>query len=170
MAKRRLHKGGRRPRTSNPPKNPKDIAALDRVPMWSLPAIGAVHGAQATAIGIVNYGAYNWREDPISLLEYLGAMERHIAALKDGEWFTNDDVSPRLTHLGCINANTAIILDADQCGMLIDDRPSAPGYSGRTLEDFKNERVRKRDGTKRGVRAQRGRAARLLKIERIGRD
>ena len=42
-------------------------------------------------------------------MEYIGAMERHIAALKDGEWFTNDGMAPPLTHLGCINANTAIV-------------------------------------------------------------
>lgn len=30
------------------PTNPKDVAALDQVPMWALPAIGAIHGAMAT--------------------------------------------------------------------------------------------------------------------------
>lgn len=152
-------KGGRRPRTNEPPTNPKDIAALDRVPMWSLPAIGAVEGAQATGIGIEKYGAYNWRAKPISLLEYLGAIERHVAALKDGEWFTADKVSPPLTHLGCINANTAIILDASQCGMLIDDRPLIPGHSGTTLEEFKHDRIKQRASAQGGARSRRGKAA-----------
>lgn len=103
--------------------NPKDKAALSKVPMWSLPAIGAVHGAMATGDGIrKGYGAYNWRHKPISMMEHIGALERHIAALKDGEDFTSDS---NVSHLGCINAGTAIILDAQQCGTLIDDRPRA---------------------------------------------
>ena len=117
--------------------NPKDKAASTKVPMWSLPSIGAVHGAMSTGDGIrKNYGAYNWREKPISMMEHIGAMERHLAALKDGEDFTRDsDVG--ITHLGCINAGTAILLDAQQCGTLIDDRPRA-GFStsADALEDY----------------------------------
>ncbi len=118
--------------------NPKDKAAAAKVPMWSLPAIGAVHGAMSTGDGIrKGYGAYNWRIKPISMMEHIGAIERHIAALKDGEDFVPDsDVG--ITHLGCINAGTAIILDAQQCGTLIDDRPK-PGIStsADTLEDYR---------------------------------
>ena len=115
--------------------NPKDNAALDKVPMWSLPAIGAVHGAMSTADGISKgYGAYNWREKSISMMGHIGALERHIAALKDGEDFTRDS---NVTHLGCLVAGASIILDAQQCGTLIDDRPP-PGLttSADTLEDY----------------------------------
>lgn len=138
MAKADAKKTGRARPSARSSSNPKDLQARNRVPMWSLPAIGAVHGAQATCDGIDKYGPYNWREQPISLLEYIGAMERHIAALKDGEWFTQDN--PTVTHLGCINANTAIILDAHQCGTLIDDRPEVPGHAGDELERFKQEK------------------------------
>ena len=116
--------------------NPKDIAARDKVPMWTLPAIGAVHGAMSTGDGIrKGYGAYNWRYKPISMMEHIGAIERHIAALKDGEDFTSDS---NVSHLGCINAGTAIILDAKQCDTLIDDRPR-PGIStaADALEDYR---------------------------------
>lgn len=121
--------------------NPKDKAALDRVPMWALPAIGAVHGAQATADGIEKYGPYNWRETPILLMEYLGAIERHVACLKDGEWFTNDPGVTPYTHLGCIIATGSIILDAEQCGTLIDNRPKLPGKSGTALEEYKHDHI-----------------------------
>ena len=104
--------------------NPKDLVALTKVPMWSLPGVGALHGAMATADGIDKYGAYNWREKPIKLMEYIGAMERHIIALKDGEDFNIDN--PNVTHLGSIIAGASIILDAAQSGTLIDDRPT-PG-------------------------------------------
>ncbi len=149
--------------------NPKDIAALDRVPMWALPSIGAVHGAMACGDGVIKYGAYNWREQPIHLMEYIGAMERHIAALKDGEWLTRDGGDLPITHLGCINANSAIILDAHQCGSLIDDRPPIAGQSaGDTIEEYrivksaartrdkaKHNRSRKAALPKRGRRAAR---------------
>ncbi len=103
-------------------KNPKDVAAV-------------VHGAQATGDGIrKGYGPYNWREKPISLMEHLGAIERHIACIKDGEDYCKDS---RVSHLGCINAGTAIILDAMQCDTLIDDRPKKPGRSAEELEAYR---------------------------------
>ena len=116
-------------------RNPKDQAALDKVPMWSLPAIGAVHGAQATGDGISKgYGAYNWRYKPISMMEHIGALERHIAALKDGEDFTRDS---GVTHLGCVIAGASIILDAEQSNTLIDDRPTpGPSTVSDELEDY----------------------------------
>jgi len=117
--------------------NPKDKIALTKVPMWSLPAIGAVHGAMATADGIGKYGPYNWREKPIKLMEYIGAMERHIACLKDGEDFTSDNPDNPVSHLGCIIADASIILDAAQSGTLIDDRPTpGPVTASDQLEDY----------------------------------
>lgn len=116
--------------------NPKDQAALYKVPMWSLPAIGAVHGAQATGDGInKGYGAYNWRYNPISMMEHIGALERHIAALKDGEDCTRDS---GITHLGCVIAGASIILDAAQCNTLIDDRPTlGPRTVSNELEAYR---------------------------------
>ncbi len=115
--------------------NPKDQAALTKVPMWSLPAIGAVHGAMSTGDGIrKGYDPYNWRYKPISMMEHLGALERHIAALKDGEDFTHDS---NITHLGCVIAGATIILDAAQCSTLIDDRPtSGPTTAADQLEAY----------------------------------
>lgn len=117
--------------------NPKDEAALKKVPLWTLPAIGAVHGAQATADGVrKGYGPFNWRETPISLREHLAAIERHVACLKDGEWHVQDSEIP-ITHLGCINAGTCIILDAHQCKTLLMDLPSVPGHVGDEFERYK---------------------------------
>lgn len=118
--------------------NPKDERALKRVPLWALPAIGAIHGAQAAGFGLAEYGAYNWREKPIKLMEYLGALERHIACLKDGQWRAEDS---KITHLGHINATTAIILDAEQCGTLIDDRPKRQGRSHEELGAYRERQT-----------------------------
>lgn len=117
--------------------NPKDARALDRVPLWALPTIGAIHGAQACGDGIEKYGAYNWRDKPIKLMEYIGAMERHIACLKDGQWRAADS---GFTHLGHINATSSIMLDAEQCGTLIDDRPARPGRAHEELGAYRENR------------------------------
>lgn len=113
--------------------NPKDLAAKMRVPLHLLPSAGAVHGAMACRDGAVvkGYGPYNWRDKPISLMEYIGAMERHLVQLKAGGWYNVD--APLVTHLGSINATTAIILDAHECDMLIDDRPRVVGHTNETL-------------------------------------
>lgn len=116
-------------------QNPKDLLAKGRVPMWALPSIGAIHGAMAINDGLKKgYGPYNWRDKPIEMVEYIGALERHIACIKDGEDIAIDSL---VSHLGHIIATATIILDAEQCGTLIDNRPKISGHAAETLEDFK---------------------------------
>lgn len=105
------------------PRNPKDIAALTRVPLHLLPAVGRIHGAMACRDGL-KYGPYNWRAKPISLMEYTAAMERHLLSIRDGEDY---DPKSGVSHLGHLIATASIILDAESVGMLIDDRPTRSG-------------------------------------------
>ena len=105
-------------------KNPKDAAAATRAPLHLLPSAGAIAGSLACRDGAKKYGPYNWRDKPISLMEYIGAMERHIARMKDGEDF--DDKSG-VSHLGHIIATASILVDADAVDTLIDDRPEVQG-------------------------------------------
>lgn len=100
--------------------NPKDAAAADRVPMHLLPPAGLVYGAMACKDGADKYGPYNWRERNISLVTYIGAMKRHLDALLDGEDNARDSKLPHLAH---VLATCAILLDAQEAGALIDDRP-----------------------------------------------
>jgi hypothetical protein len=111
------------------PMNPKDQAALGRVPLHLLPSVGAMHGAMACRDGAIKYGPYNWRDKPISLMGYIGAMKRHLALLEAGQDFATDN---GVHHLGAVNATTAILLDARAAGTLIDDRP--PNGAGAVLE------------------------------------
>jgi hypothetical protein len=117
--------------------NPKDIAALSRVPLHLLPAVTRIQGAMACADGAVKYGPYNWREKPIALLFYLGAMERHILRMMDGE-----DIDPKsgLRHEAHLIATAGIILDARECGTLIDDRPAKKGRASVLLEEYEAQR------------------------------
>lgn len=122
--------------------NPKDIAALGRVPLHLLPAVGVIYGAMACREGGIKYGPYNWRELPVSRMEYVGAIERHLLALKDGEWI---DPASGLPHLGKIIATAAIMLDAEHCGMLIQDCPEIDGAASELLLRFQ-EFIKEREG------------------------
>jgi hypothetical protein len=64
--------------------------------------------------------AYNWRTTPISYMEMIGALERHIAAIKDRH---DVDEKSKLHPLKHIAATCAIMLDALQQQTLKDDRP-----------------------------------------------
>ncbi len=116
--------------------NPKDVAALDRVPLQLLPGITSVIGAMACRQGAIDYDPYNWREKPISLMEYIGAIERHILRIKEGGWVDHKSAAP---HLGHIVATAGIIEDARLCGTLIDDRPATPGKAGDILDYFEKD-------------------------------
>lgn len=112
------------PRQANGSINPKDAAALTRVPMHLLPAVGSIYGAMACKDGADKYGPYNWRERAISLTQYIGAMDRHLKALLDGEDCASDSGLPHLAH---VIATAAILLDAREAGALLDDRPKRSG-------------------------------------------
>jgi hypothetical protein len=99
--------------------NPKDRAALNRVPMHLLPKTGMVEAAMACRLGAMKYGPMNWREKPISLTGYIGAIYRHLIALENGQ---DHDVESGLSHFAHIIATASIILDAQLHDMLIDDR------------------------------------------------
>lgn len=116
--------------------NPKDLAAQSRAPLHLLPAATSIHGAMACRDGAIKYGPYNWREKPISLMEYLGALERHIARLKDGQWI--DDKSGA-THLGHIIATCGILLDAEHVNTLKLDWPNVRGRATQLLDHIESE-------------------------------
>lgn len=112
-------------------QNPKDRAARGRVPLHLLPAAGRIHGALACRDGAEKYGPYNWRDKPISLMGYTAALERHLVAIRDGEDHAEDSGCHHLAH---IVATASILLDAMECGTLIDDRP-LPGPAPKLLAD-----------------------------------
>ena len=76
--------------------------------------------ALALACGAAKYTAWNWRRSDVEVMTYLGAMKRHIDCLIGGE-----DIDPEsgAHHLGHVAASCGIVLDALECGTLIDNRP-----------------------------------------------
>jgi hypothetical protein len=102
------------------PTNPKDAIGDKKVPLWLCSPIAKAHWAVAQFVGMVKYGAWNWRSAGIRSSIYTSAIQRHIDAYVSGE-----EVDPidQTSHLGHIMACAAILLDAKAAGKLNDDRP-----------------------------------------------
>jgi hypothetical protein len=139
------------PRVKSPPlapasgttkdTNPKDAIGDKKVPLWLCSPLAKAHWAVAQFVGMVKYGAWNWRSAGIRSSIYLSAMERHLDAYKSGE-----EVDPvdGTSHLGHIMACAAILIDAKAAGKLNDDRP--PSVSLRSAyADVEKQMVKARE-------------------------
>lgn len=99
--------------------NPKDRLGLKKVPLSLVPMVVLVYLALAFAEGARKYGEFNWRRKSVRRRVYLEAILRHCLAALAGE---DIDADSGLPHEAKIAACCAIILDAKECGNLIDDR------------------------------------------------
>ena len=100
--------------------DPKGDAGLLKPQLQTIPPVLGTETAKALSLGAGKYGPWNWRSTKVEVMTYLGAMQRHIAAVIEGE-----DIDPEsgAHHLGHVAAGCAIVLDARQCGTLVDNRP-----------------------------------------------
>lgn len=115
--------------------NPKDAAAVSRIPLFLLSPLAKAHWSLAQFAGMLKYGAWNWRSAGVRSSVYLSAMQRHIDAYISGEEFDPIDGTH---HLGNIMACAAILLDAKAAGKLTDDRPPSVGIRStyKSLEEL----------------------------------
>lgn len=102
------------------PANPKDVIGLKKTPLRLFPPVALVYGAEVMRHGAAKYGEYNWRDHSIKLSAYLEAAMRHILQAADGEV---QDVDSQLPHVAHAMMCMAIILDAQDNGMLLLDLP-----------------------------------------------
>lgn len=102
------------------PTNPKDSIADSKLPLWLLSPIAKAHWALAQAVGMVKYGAWNWRVAGVRTSVYASGIQRHFDRFMSGEDYDPVDGQH---HLGAIMAGCGIILDAQAAGTLTDDRP-----------------------------------------------
>lgn len=102
------------------PSNPKDQAAIDRVDLSLIPDTALAHLAVALHEGHSKYGAYNWRVADVAASVYVAACRRHV-----NKWWNGENVDPNslVSELAHAMASCAILIDAIECGKLIDDRP-----------------------------------------------
>jgi hypothetical protein len=102
------------------PTNPKDLIATNKLPTWLVSPIVRAYDAIAHYLGNVKYGAWNWRGAGARVSVYKSALDRHMDAFMEGEWYDPTDGTPHLANAkACIN----IIIDSYHAGKLIDDRP-----------------------------------------------
>ena len=100
--------------------NPKHAIGMSKVPMHLVPPVGTIYTALVFELGANKYGAFNWRQSAVVRSIYLAAMERHLAALRDGQ---DNDEESGLPHEAHITACAYILMDAREIGKLVDDRP-----------------------------------------------
>lgn len=104
--------------------NPKDTIGSTKLPNGLVPDTITAEVALAYLEGALKYGRYNWRIAGVRASIYNDALERHRMKWWNGE---NRDPTTRVKHLASIIACAGILLDAELCQMLTDDRPpSAP--------------------------------------------
>ncbi len=106
------------------PNDPKGESGSKKTPLQLLPPYALAQIALAHKEGAEKYGPWNWRETGVCATTYIGAIMRHLAAWQDGE-----DIDPDsgLSHLAKIGACCNILLDAEHCGKLVDDRSKVFG-------------------------------------------
>lgn len=118
-------------------QNPKDLVGQKKVSISKLPAVAIVHGAHAMEYGASKYEAYNWRENAVVASIYIDAAQRHLLTWFEGQETAKDS---GVHHLGHALACMAILLDAQETGNLIDDRPKT---ANRDMLDGLLERLKK---------------------------
>lgn len=102
--------------------NPKDLIGATKVDLALVPGTALVAEALAMTDGGLKYGPYNWREQgkPVQAMTYASAALRHLHAWIDGE---NESDDALVHHLAHVRACCGIIIDAQTCGQLVDNRP-----------------------------------------------
>lgn len=107
--------------------NPKSASGRLKPDLSLIPPAAAIHEARAFEEGAQKYGPFQWRESTVEARTYIAAALRHINAWVDGEELAPDSGQH---HLGHARASLGILLDAQECGTLDDNRPP-PGAAAR---------------------------------------
>lgn len=116
-----------------PAENPKTKAGAKKPSLFSvIPTAALLHLGEVMRLGANKYGPFNWRETPVPAETYVDAIGRHLLSWQDGE---STDPESGMSHLAHIMASCAILIDAEENGMLNDDRPKA-GRVGEMISTF----------------------------------
>lgn len=100
--------------------NPKDAIAHDKLPLHLISPITKSYLAIAQYLGLVKYGAWNFRKQGARASTYKSALERHLDAWWEGEEHDPADGTPHLANALCC---LQILIDAKHYAGLNDDRP-----------------------------------------------
>lgn len=117
--------------------NPKDIIGSTKLPLELVPETLLIEASLSFLEGATKYGRFNWRIAGVRASIYKAALQRHLARWWNGE---DRDRETRVKHLASIIACAGILLDAELCGKLTDDRPPRAPI-GKLIEE--NEEIGK---------------------------
>ena len=122
------------PRQSDPLESPKKANGRKKPPLHLVPTSALIHAAMAFRDGAwtKGYGPYNWRTKPVDITTYVDAAERHLRLYLEGQRLTSDS---KVHNLGAVIACCAILLDSEEFGNLIDDRPPSFDFE-RVMDDW----------------------------------
>lgn len=107
--------------------NPKDLLGAAKPDATKVPAIAIAWESLAMMDGAGKYDPYNWRANKVVASIYIAACKRHLDLWYEGEEFAEDS---GCHHLGHARACLGILLDAQETGNLLDDRPATPATKG----------------------------------------
>jgi len=102
--------------------NPKDLCGMKKPPLTLIPSASLIYLSRVMELGAKKYGPFNWRDPaaPVRMTVYLAAAWRHLLQILDGDTTDPESNQPHAAHaMACF----AIMLDAQACGTLVDDRP-----------------------------------------------
>jgi hypothetical protein len=102
--------------------NPKKSFGATKPDLGLCPPVGTLHQAMAHEDGNRKYGAFNWRHSPVEAMTYIHAAKRHLDLFLDRQDVSSDS---NVHNLGAVMACCAILLDSQELGILIDNRPPA---------------------------------------------
>lgn len=102
------------------PSNPKDAVGSGKLALELVPDTIEAEVALAYLEGALKYGRFNWRVAGVRASIYRAALRRHLMRWWNGE---DRDKKTRVKHLASVIACAGILLDAELCGKLTDDRP-----------------------------------------------
>jgi len=124
--------------------NPKQQYGDRKVKLQLVPPAACIAIAKGMAEGAEKYGPWNWRDDPVELMTYIGAVKRHIDAWIEGEEHDPDSKGTK-HHLDGAMASLAIVIDAMGLGegRFIDNRPKNgnPGTLERLQQGSRQQAV-----------------------------
>jgi len=107
----------------NTPNDPKGAAGALKTPLSLIPPYAMEQTAWVHKLGSDKYGPFNWRKTGVCASTYVNAIMRHLNAWRDGE---NLDPESGISHLAHVACSCNILMDADYCGTLQDDRNVKP--------------------------------------------
>ena len=112
-------------------ENKKNAVAESKPKTEAIPPVAIFALGAAMQNGSYKYGAFNWRDSAVDANVFYNAMMRHLLAWYAGENYAEDSGVHHLAHL---MASCAIILDAENYGVFVDNR-----FHSNTMDLYKRK-------------------------------